>query len=564
MPGIPTKFVIADLVFEELRKQGIPPANILQNSDNLPFAYLGVIGASFGDLLSARPEINDSDPNTHYFRAWLPVLRLISGTPAGNGNPERFGIYRDLKQLRDVLNKLNDVIQNEDKFALLGMLDELKSLNDSINDIQALVGSLATLRADIGRAILRGRPSTKVPPSNSWQPRDTLHNSRTGRFLEVLSDLAESSNDERFKAYTLGAIVGYAADLCGNPYINSVTGSPYRNHWWRHRWISNYVDTWVYGYYNSGAATRVQVNQAGIPNPLYTNWPNLCESNLQQRIQLPGISVDGVLQSIRDNQPVPAILPQEFVEFWQKAYQTTYGTLPPGLDKDGLQSAYAMQWLILWLQTSGDVVPCIPPDQINYPDNCGSRPDWVAADGSVVVNGQVVAPPQPERKSNPSIAEIISGIVLAILGILAAATGNILGGVAAIITAVGLIADGATDPDWKNLRCYAGWVSVYLYNLTNALHDLLKWSGFGLPYTQELAHNSIAFQYTGSVTPPDAALNTVRSRLPNPYPASRWAPTTSNWANFPTEPLEVPAQTAYPRDPTWPYHSPFVDSRKSF
>jgi hypothetical protein len=41
------------------------------------------------------------------------------------------------------------------------------------------------------------------------------------------------------------------------------------------------------------------------------------------------------------------------------------------------------------------------------------------------------------------------------------------------------------------------------------------------------------------------------------YPASRWSIGKSNWANFPTESLEPPAEQAYPTDPTWPYH--FVD-----
>jgi len=313
----------------------------------------------------------------------------------------------------------------------------------------------------------------------------------------------------------------------------------------------------VYGYYRSGGADKVSVGANGLPDPKYTYWPNVCGANLQKYIELPGITVDKVMQSIHDNAQVPAVLPKEFLTFWKAAYEKAYGKPDPGsgVDDDGLQSAYAMTWLILWLQTSGEVIPCMPVDQINYPDECGSKPDWVAEDGSVVVDGQVQAPPMPQNASKPSVWKIISGIVLAILGLLTWNAGAVARGIAEIAGAVALIVDGATEPDWDQLRCHVGWVLVYLYNKTNALHDLLKWAGLGFPYTLELAHNPIYLELTGSVIPPDAALSTVRSNPPHDnYPASRWNATGSDWANPPAEPLEPPVENAYPSEPTWPYH----------
>jgi len=575
MPGIPTKFVVAEKVLERLLKDDALQARPLKDAANLPFFYLGALGAAFGDLIAARPDVGAGGPNTPYFQVWLPVLSMFAGTPAQAATAATSGVYKDLKQLRDVLNKLDEIVKKAvhgnpaqkdiQKVALIGMQDELKALSAAVTDLQNIIATLRTVRATIASRIFAGGPVPKSPPSKSWQVRDTLHGSHTGRFLREINQLASAGDDPRQKAYALGATIGYATDLCGNPFVNSVVGAPYRNHWWRHRWISNYIDTWVHGYYKLGGGNSVNVPTNGVPNPLYTNWPNVCEANLQKKIELPGLSVDAMFDAIRTNGMVPAVLPSSFVEFWQKAFNTAYG--PPDVNSpiansDNIQSACAMTWLILWIQTSGEAIPCIPGDQIDYPDDCGTRPPWVFVDGSAITgNGTVNAPPAPSRDTDPSVSEVISGIVLGILAVAAWVGGVLVAAVEALIASGAAIADGLTDPDWEELRCYVGWTIAFQHNLTNTLHDVLTWAGLGFPYTLGLTHNDIAFVNTGQVSPLDAALNTARSRGRNNVdPASRWNPTTdpaSNWANFPVEAPEKPFEFAYPTPNTWPFH--FVD-----
>jgi hypothetical protein len=325
MAGIPTKFVMADRVFDAVRAIAGPFADFLDDPASRPYAYLGVIGAAWGDFLPARPEL--APPNTPYFQAWLPVLRLLSGSPATGAGPATNGIYQDLKTLRDTLSKLDQVVKDKSKFGLLGMKDELDALPGVVTAIRTQMGTVTTLRGTIGSAILAGGPRAKVAPSSAWFSRDTLHGSHTGRFLKALRERADGSNDKRFKAFALGALVGYGADLCGNPFINSVVGAPYRNHWWRKRWISNFVDTWVWGFYGKGGAAKVSVPATGVPNPLYTTWPNVCAARLHERITLPGIHQDSVLVSIRTGTAVPAVLPQAFLDYWLGAYADAYG--PP-------------------------------------------------------------------------------------------------------------------------------------------------------------------------------------------------------------------------------------------
>ncbi|HMH22000.1 MAG TPA: hypothetical protein VK563_09495 [Puia sp.] len=565
MPGIPTKFIIAGKVLERLKAdKKLPPE--LNNADNLPYFYLGAIGASFGDLLPALPETGAVDPNSKYFQSWMPVLGVLAGAP---GTP---GVYKNLRQLKFTLDKLGVIIDSAiggdplakdvAKINLLLMMDELNALPGIITSLTGAISNLATLRVAIGTSIFQGGPSPKTAPSRGWQVRDTLHQSHTGLFLALLHKTAV--NDQQ-KAYALGVSVGYSADLSGNPYINSVVGGPYRNDWWRHRWISNYVDTWVYGFYQQGGASSVFIDTGsrGVPNPLYTNWPNLCEANLQKKIELPGLSADAIFDNISNSTPVAAILPPSFVDFWINAYKKSYGGADSRIDPAGVQSAYAMTWFILWIETSGQVLPCVPSDQVNYPDSCGSRPPWVAVDGSVAVGGGPAATPPPTSKdTDPSVPEVISGIILALIAAEVYVAAGLLAGVEALAGAAVLIADGLTDPDWDKLRCQLGWSLAYKQNFTNVMHDLLTWAGFGFPYTAALAHNDIVWEGSGRMilTPTDAALATVQSKGTNSnYPASSWDTSgkQSNWGSPPTEPTEENRVFAYPSNPVWPFH--FVD-----
>src|SRR6266566_1940468 len=142
MPGIPTRFRIAYLVFERLRQDEGPHgphAELVSNSDFLPYAYLGAMGASWGDFMAARPEVGDNAPNTPYFRVWLKILGLIAGTSQDSNSK---GLYHNLVQLGDTLSRLSSVIELKNKVGLIGMLSELQSLQKVLDDIKAQLGKL--------------------------------------------------------------------------------------------------------------------------------------------------------------------------------------------------------------------------------------------------------------------------------------------------------------------------------------------------------------------------------------------------------------------------------------
>lgn len=559
MTGVPTQFAIADLVLETMRNAG----EAVPDDAELPFFYLGAIGPALGDFLPTHVEDGTGGTNAPLFGVWLPVLNLLAGTP---GTP---GLAANLRTLKDTLRRFGDAVRDKDKFALLDMRSDLEALPGVITALQGQLAAINGIRTGMPAAIAGVQPRPKVPPASARHPRDAVHGHRTGTFWGELRRRAAESGDPRLEAFGLGASVGYAGALCGNPFVNGIVGAPYRNHWWRHRWVSHYVDAWVWGYYR----TRERVRAAGqeivftsngrVPVPPYPAWDSIPGAELQDRFAIGGITPDEVLNAIRDGVPVAPRLPDELVTLWLDCLHDVFGDPPSsGVDAAGLQGAYAMTWLTTWIASSAALLGATAPDRINEPDDCGERPDWVTPDGGVVVGGTVVPPPQPSGQPNPSVAELASAIAVAILGVMSFLLGGAAAGIMLIVAAVAII-DEATDPDWDELRCHAGWVDTFVARLENAFRELLTIAGLSPPYAVQLAHNEIQFVSFGDIAPWTAALRTCRSPSAEEgedYPASVWRPTTtaeSNWTRYPTESPELPGQISYAEGSWWPRH--FVD-----
>jgi hypothetical protein len=73
------------------------------------------------------------------------------------------------------------------------------------------------------------------------------HGRRTGLFANNL--LQRSQNDPALKAYSCGYLTHILTDVVGHPFVNQITGGPFRTHWHRHHMIENYMDSWAWQHY---------------------------------------------------------------------------------------------------------------------------------------------------------------------------------------------------------------------------------------------------------------------------------------------------------------------------
>lgn len=577
MPGIATQFAILERTMDRLAASPDPGVRdaLAAAQAQRAYAYLGAVGAAIADFIPSDPPPPDV-PSTGGTSPYTTLWRLILAITGGDGTSADPGMYAILKTFRDFLDKIVPAARDED-------LDVLSDLNDS-GELDAVVQMASTLEVlvsgftsrvlDIGSAITAGMkpgvnvsPGSAVPAPVAWTAREFLHWKHPGRFATALARRARESGDQRFIAYSVGYLCSFAGSVAGSPFANSIVGGAYRPQWWRHRWINNYIDAWVYGAY------RTSATMAGdTPTPPYDQWPGLCSASLHSRIELAQMDAVDIMKRLREGSAFPAVLPDDFAAYWMTAWRDAYGDQFSRFSAGALNGAYVMTWMMLWFQTSGEVIGCNPPPPMVPPAGCdGTQPAWVdpftQPAGS---NGAGAVPPQPTFEHDPDVAEIVTGIILALLGAASLFFGGGAAGIAAIAGGVALIVDGALTFTWDELRCDLYWYQHYLYNGVQVLHNLVTLGGFTHPYPAELALDTTTMSLLGSPYSFDSGVRVVRSRPRvaegaalaaghEGYPSRPWSGMLGTWPNAPTGSSpgwEDPPTTAYY---TQAYPTFFVD-----
>jgi len=520
------------------------------------WANFGALGPAWGDLCPTHIDmvVFGSPGVSGYTALWKKIFSVFGGD-GSDANP---GLKPVLDQIRSLLDQLDAIAAAEDLDALKGMAGSIDTINQIAVKLTAIVtaikgdGTLTNLGIvpEIAQliggsnkpSIVKNRPDGSVGfPANFWTLREFLSWRRTGRFAKKLWDTANASGRDELRAYALGWISGWALATGGSSAVGSIIGAPYRNQWWRARFVANYVDLWSHGYATTGPA----------PKP-YTPWPNLCAAELNKKIQIPGASFDpdGLLSSLLKEQALAAQLPSFFVDYFLSAYDSVYQNLDPRrpkLDAGTLQDGYAMTWLVLWFQTSPQSLGC--QDTAPMPSAaCGTPPSWTtpASGGSGGSGGAVSTPPAPSIDPKIKPENVICAIILSILGLAGLLTGNLAAGGAAIAGAVAL-AESAGTIDWDKFRCDLGWYRLYLFNGLRALHDVLSLGGLVHPYKAELAIDETSIQLLSGLDPTVIRTgdNIVMSK-PNRerFPAVPWSGSGFSWFDEPTDPIEQPGERA--------------------
>lgn len=555
MIGLPTRLLIAERALEHLEGQDPAAATLLK--DNRSWFMLGALGPALGDFVPHQPPEGSptAQGRTQYYGIWRQMLRVAVGDTSVA--PQLPGIAPALRTLQAVLQQVTELVADHDlvglgELYLSGGLDQITSANEDLAEAVKAISPAMLL--EVGEKIAVPPVIDNVQhhsPPNLWSGRDYLHWKRTGDFAARLLTDAEHSGDDRFLAYALGWQVAFASLLSGSGFVASIVGSVYRTHWWRTRWIANFVDTWCWGFYQRDPATAADA---------YGSWPSLCRSGLHRAIEVAeGLDPETVARAVVAEEALPAALPEEFTDYWVGAWKGAYGPGDPTVDgpqalftADRLQAAYLMTWLVLWFQTSGDMIGCNPVPGAP-PAACGSSPtppNWVDPTVTNPVTGEPFPVEGPHPHLDPDVDEIICGLLLALAGIIATALGATAIGAAAIKKGIEDAIDGIAQLNWDELECQLYWLGVYMFNSLGGLHKMAVHGGFQHPYAGELG----ALQPTSSeggvptafIT--TAALNCLSHGLRGPR--QPWNG-VANWEGQPQEPLEEPVESIW-KEEWWP------------
>jgi hypothetical protein len=340
------------------------------------------------------------------------------------------------------------------------------------------------------------------------------------------------------------------------------------------------VDAWVWGYY--GANATMTGDAGDTPDPGYDKWTSLCAAKLHDTIDLTGgADPTTIASSVVAGQPLPSIADIESFanDFWLPAWNAANGNpASPIFDAQGLVTAHYMLWLVLWFQTSGDVVGCNPPPSATPPASCGANatpPDWTDPTATNPATGQPFQPQEPTPKHDPNVGEVICGAILAILGVAAFFLGGGIVGAGAVAGGVALMVDGEEQLNWDELDCQLYWLSVYLFNGFEALHKLTVLAALQHPYPADLASSpgplkfSIAdlnYPVFGDMCRSVGLSSTLTPWMCNLLdPGMGSDPSTLDWTLYPKWAYETPASNVWnmgvwsPEGTNW-WPDSFVDN----
>lgn len=550
MPGIATHFDILRLTIERLDAAGDPNGVAKVMKDNAAFAHLGAVGTALGDYLPSDPFPVDAPFPEDYPTLWRRVFHLV-------GRKDLPGLYYILRRLRELLDTIQPLADAEDCPGLKDLADQ--GFEAQITEVtQQFATNIAALQAEalqiagiIGDGlrpkVSTANPADPVPPADQWSMREVLSWRKTGAFVKALLQKAEDTDDDRLRAYAFGYLVAYAASTCGSPHLNSIVGGPSRTQWWRQRWVKNYVDAWVFGFYNQSPRPTMA---GDTPSPAYESgsWPNLCSANLQDRIGLAAHDPEELMDLAARVQPFPSVIPGDFAQRWFEALQTAHdgGPLPAGVNASALNSAYLFTWLVLWFQTSGALLGCDPTPPLEPPGGCGESPSELDPfkDG-VPIDGSVTEPPPAEIDYDTDELAIFCAILLAILGGILILTGNVALGGAAIAGTVALLdCDSVVDLDWQKLRCLLFWERMYLHNALKGIHRLLALAALDYPYARDLTLDTDFQDLFPFLEPWESGKNLTKSKLEKRFPGKVWDGSLLSFNRPPTA-FESPATLAY-------------------
>jgi hypothetical protein len=442
------------------------------------------------------------------------------------------GLLSLLQNAIDLLNGFVVIGNEEDLGELLDREDDIDNIQQLATDLinlvstslPAMYAAVQPLISDAMRPGLNDIARGEVAPApDQWRVREYLYWKKSGRFTQALLERAQQAIDDseegaqEFRAYAYGYVISYAANVCGNPYINSIVGGPYRTEWWRYRWVSNFIDAWVHGYYSFDEPHRPTVTR-DVPmpgedswSPGYEEWTNLCGSNLQNDISLPETDIDPqeMMARIWNNQDFPNVLHPAVGRMWDEVFRDVYSAdpLPAGIGPGALNDAYVMTWMVLWFQTSTQtsaIHGCLPPDT-DPPTGCE------VIDPSTLAGA--TPPPSPGMGSERLFDW---GLFLAIIGFLLGYWGAFAGGIGGIIRSM------PDDEDWQAFRCYVYWWNMYLVNAIETFHDLLLHFTFVHPHARDLNQgtNMLPLPPPFPAIPYDVGWRLTRSRdIRQSYPA---------------------------------------------
>lgn len=401
--------------------------------------------------------------------------------------------WETLAREADILNKLQTIAASSDPSSGLKALlnavsgDLATIMTNDATELQKLAKDSATYLQIAPQFAIIPPPIQLSAPATPWEPTgdrpyEFLRWHKTKTFAQTLVNKATAGTGNQ-QDYMTGYLCHIASSVTGEPFINNIAGGPYRTHWWRNRFVANFVDTWTYGRYN-GASVNPTTD---TPTPPYPGWPDISQSNLWNLLDVAGLGATllpntlpsaiksvglgtigaEVLKVDATASDIVKLLNQTITATWPLERPAAFGV--GKIDQTTTESIVGL-FAVVWFMTSGFIAPFTLGTQ-----PAGGTPSWV----TTVSGGGSVSIPSP-TSSGPSTGATVCGVILAILGAIALAFQQYGAGAALVAAAIAEFASGG-GIDFGKLASDVWALRSLLLTAETDLLKALALAGLGYP-----------------------------------------------------------------------------------
>ncbi len=451
---------------------------LLSDQRNWPYLFLGCQGPDF--LFFNTKDM--PAPLNDFVKTYFDVYDFI----------ERF--KRDLLALvpQPVLDALAalDEAANE----VVTSSSTLTELQELFGDMQAVVDALSATLVEAVKSFvsefnlfdLVAHPYRDgVTTPGEWWWFDAMHYRKTGKLAKRLLDAAPP--DSPLHLYAIGYLTHVAADTVGHPYVNAISGGPYRSHAQRHKASENYQDV-----FNFSAVKSDDFNFSKL-HALYN------------------FNFDGNVDTENDVPDPWTHLPKDLSSMIADALNETYdedGTAPfpdyaKRLDPRDVNDAYRLWYR--WFKSATDTGTLPPPVPYSLTEEL--REVW----------DQVV-------ENLDGIGDFLSDAAdaagdLGIWGIFLFLAALIIAALAAAAALIDAVLGAITTLGSATIRYIACLIYEQLYNAYETFRLAVAMNGLAFPLQEHLTDPRIT--HFANPALPDANGNSVSSIL-NRLPALKW------------------------------------------
>lgn len=317
--------------------------------------------------------------------------------------------------------------------------------------------------------------------TSEWWWFDALHYRKTGKFAQAL--LNGTAPGTALHLYALGYLTHVAADTVGHPYVNIISGGPYRSQAQRHKASENYQDV-----FNMMTARGVDWNASKLHALYNFNYRGLIDT--ENDVPDPFTNLD------------PA-LAQLIVDALNAVYDEDGDPARPEYAKPisvaDLNDTYRLWYR--WLKSSTDTGTLPPP--VPYSLSAELREVWDKAMNNLGDIGDFITDAAGRAGSG------------GILGLLLALAAAVLAAIAAAAAIIDAVLGALTTLGSSTIRAAARLVYDQLYTAFENFRLGVAMNGLAFPLPQHLADPRLIQWGNPSIPDPNGtAAPSIAGRIP--------------------------------------------------